>query len=153
MKANRIVSILAVVACSAMTLLPVRAHAVTKYQTSLVPDIAGTKPGFSAKGSSIQINGHLALKGKLKGAVDGAGARINGLTYTVEVDLSIPATSATETIVVDCALTNGNCTFKEDLSTDAGLSAAAAGDGVAVLAVRVKDNNNVVIGRGGFAKE
>ncbi len=153
MKANRIVSVLAVVACSAMTLVPVRAHAVTKYQTSLVPDVAGTKPGFSAKGSSIQINGHLALKGKLKGAIDGTGARINGLTYTIEVDISIPATSATETISVACELTNGNCTFKEDLNSDVDLSAAAVGEGVAVLAVRVKDNNSVVIGRGGFAKE
>ncbi len=153
MKANRIVNVLAVVACSAVILLPVRAHAVTKYQTSLVPDVAGTQPGFSAKGSSIQINGHLALKGKLKGAVDGTGARISGRTYTVEVDLSIPATSATETVSVPCDLTNGNCTFKEDLSSDVDLSAAAVGDGVAVLAVRVKDNNGVVIGRGGFAKE
>src|SRR5262249_19934978 len=147
------VSVLAVVACAGVTLLPVSAHAVTKYQASLVPDVAGPPPVFSSKGSSIQINGHLALKGKLKGAVDGTGTRISGLTYSVEVDLSIPATSTSETLSVPCVLTNGNCTFKEDLSTDAGLSAAMVGDGVAVLAVRVKDNNGAVIGRGGFAKE
>src|SRR5262249_17586332 len=153
MKANRVASFLAVVACTAVTLLPVRAQAVTKYQTSLVPDVAGLQPGFSAKGSSIQINGHLALKGKLKNAVDGTGTRINGLTYSVEVDLSIFATSTTQTVTVSCPLTNGNCKFAQDLTSDPGLSAAMGGDGVAVLAVRVKDNNGAVIGRGGFAKE
>jgi hypothetical protein len=152
MKHVRMASSLAVVACTALLLLPARAHAVSKYSTSLVPDDA-MNAGFSARGSSIQINGHLALKGKLKGAVDGTGTRITGLTYSVEVDLSIPATSTTETIAVPCVLANGNCKFAEDLSMDPGLSGAMTGDAVAVLAVRVKDNNGAVIGRGGFAKE
>jgi hypothetical protein len=127
------------------------AHAVTKYQTSLVPDVAGTTPGFSAKGSSIRINGHLVLKGKLKGVVDGSGDRITATNYSVEVDVTVPATAASETVTVSFNLKNGNGTFVKDLSTDPVLSAAGVGDGVAVTAVRVKDNASTVIGHGGFA--
>jgi len=153
MKSNRIAGFLAVLACAGIVLGPIRAHAGTKYQTSLVPDVALLTPGFSANGSSIQLNGKLALKGKIKGVVDVNGDRITATNYSVEVDLSIPATATTETVTVSFDLTNGNGKFSADLSADPGLSAAAVGNGVAVLAVRVKDDAAAVIGHGGFAKE
>ncbi len=157
----RCASIFAAVACMSIGLLPTQVHAATKYQTSLVPNVAGTMPGFSANGSSIQLNSHLALKGKIKGVVDSTGARITtdpanpADNYSVEVDIFVPHTGGTETVTVSFDLKNGNGTFSEDLSSDPVLTAAATGDGVAVLAVRVKDNSTpvpLVIGVGGFAK-
>ncbi len=50
-------------------------HAGGKYQTTLVPNVAGTHPGFSATGSSIKMqNGRVT--GKIKGVVDGTGNRV-----------------------------------------------------------------------------
>jgi hypothetical protein len=54
MKNKRFASFLAVVACGGIGLLPIQANARTNYQTSLVPNVAGSTPGFSAKGSSIR---------------------------------------------------------------------------------------------------
>jgi hypothetical protein len=159
MKNKRFASFLAVVACGGIGLLPIQANARTNYQTSLVPNVAGSTPGFSAKGSSLKISGsHLALKGKIKNVVDDTGARITtdalnpADNYSVEVDLSVPHTAATSTVVVSFDLKNGNGKFSTDLSSDPAIDGATAGDGVAVEAVRVKDAAGNVIGHGGFAK-
>jgi hypothetical protein len=126
-------------------------HAGTKYQTTLVPGAPGTTPGFSSSGSSIKIDGkRQVLKGKIKNVVDALGARIttDGVPssddYSVEVDLSVGGT-----VVVPFDLKNGNGKFVQDLT--ATLSGAALGDGVAVTAVRVKDDLGTVIGNGGVA--
>ena len=137
------------------------AHAGSKYQTTLVPTTATSQPGFSAKGSSIKIDGHRALKGKIKKVVDGAGMLVttDGVPssddYTVEVDLAVPATAATGTVSVKFDLGNGNGKFAADISGDPVFTGATLGDGVSVLAVRVKDNalTPAVIGTGGIAVE
>ena len=137
------------------------ASAGTKFQTSLVPNIAGAMPGFSANGSSIKINGHRSLKGKIKKVVDGAGALVTtddmnpADNYTVEVDLSVPATAVSGTITVSFDVKNGNGTFAADVSGDPVFAGATLGDGVAVTAIRVKDNSPTptTLGVGGFAVE
>jgi len=133
-------------------------HAGTKYQTTLVPDVAGTNPGFSASGSSIKIMGNLSVKGKLKKVTDGTGALVTtdpltpGDEYSVEIDLSVPHTGVSGTVELAFDLVNGNGKFSAaSLSADPALAGAATGDGVAVLAIRVKDSAGAVIGRGGFA--
>ncbi len=133
------------------------ASAGTKIQASLVPNVAGTMPGFSENGSSIKLDDHLSLKGKVKKVVDGAGARVttDGVPstddYTVEVDVSVPATLTSGTVTVAFDVTNGNGSFAEDLSTNPLFAGTTSGDGVAVTAVRVKDSGGTVRGVGGFA--
>ena len=135
------------------------AHAGSKYQTTLVPTSTTALPGFSAKGSSIKIDGHLALKGKIKKVVDGAGALVttDGVPssddYSVEVDLAVPATAATGTVTVAFDVNNGNGKFAASLAGNPVFAGSALGDGVSVLAVRVKDASATVIGTGGFALE
>jgi hypothetical protein len=135
------------------------AHAGSKYQTTLVPTTTASQPGFSAKGSSIKINGARALKGKIKKVVDGTGMLVttDGTPslddYTVEVDLAVAATAMTGTVTVAFDLDNGNGKFAADISGDAVFTGAMLGDGVSVLGVRVKDSSGTVIGTGGFAIE
>ena len=135
-------------------------QAGTKYQTTLVPNVSGTTPGFSAKGSSLKLDGSRhTLSGKIKNVVDGTGARVStdpnapGDNYSVEVDLSVPAVPATTTLTVSFDVANGNGKFSVDLGGDPVFAAAATGQGIAVLAVRVKDATATVIGVGGIAKE
>lgn len=135
------------------------AHAGTKYQTTLVPDVAGSTPGFSGKGSSIKLDGHRKLKGKVKKVVDGAGSLVStdpGVPqddYSVEVDLTVPATATSGTVTVPFDLNNGNGNFAADLTTDPVFTGASLGDGVAVTGVRVKDSAGTVLGNGGIAIE
>ena len=135
------------------------AHAGSKYQTTLVPTVAGATPGFSAKGSSIKLDGHRKLKGKIKKVVDGAGALVttdgtpSADDYTVEVDLAVSATATTGTVTVPFDLGNGNGNFALDISADPVFTGAALGDGVSVNAVRVKDSGGAVLGGGGVAIE
>ena len=127
-------------------------HAGSKYQTTLVPNQAGTNPGFSASGSSIKFDGHRMLKGKLKNVVDGTGNRVNTTTpYSVEMDVAVGASSGTLTVSVN--LTNGNGTFAADESSATVFTGAMTGAGVAVNGVRVKDSTGTVIGSGGVAIE
>ena len=131
----------------------------TKYQTNLVPTVAGTTPGFAAQGSSIKIDGHGNLKGKIKNVVDGAGNRVTtdvndaGDNYSVEIDLAVAATAGGGTVTVSFDLKNGNGNFVTSISGDPALAGATVGDGVAVNAVRVKDSTGTVIGTGGVAVE
>jgi len=131
----------------------------TKFQTSLVPTVAGTPPGFSASGSSLFIDGHRQLKGKIKKVVDGAGLLVttDGTPslddYRVEIDLTVAATATTGTAVVKFDVKNGNGKFSASLSGDPVFTGAAVGDGVAVTGIRVKDGSGTVIGTGGFAVE
>ena len=133
------------------------AYAGTKYHTNLVPLVEHTTPGFSPHGSHLKINDHRHLKGQIKRVVDATGAKVttdgtpSADDYSVEVDLAIPATGGSETVTVHFDLKKGHGEFKVDLSTDPVLSAAAAGDGVAVNAVRVKDSAGTLIGVGGFS--
>ena len=135
------------------------AYAGSKYQTTLVPNVAGANPGLAAAGSSIKIDGHLALKGKVKKVVDGAGALVStdGVPslddYKIEVDLSVPATAVSGTVTVPFDLNNGNGKFSADLSGDPVFVGAVLGDGVAVTAIRLKDGAGTVIGVGGIAIE
>ena len=135
------------------------AYAGTKYQTSLVPNVAGASPGFAAAGSSIKIDGQLALKGKVKKVVDGTSALVStdGVPsaddYKIEVDLSVPATAVIGTVTVPFDVNNGNGKFSSDLSGDPVFVGAALGAGVAVTAIRVKDSAGTVIGVGGIAIE
>ena len=151
--------IIAAVTVAFTTAAPV--HAGSKYQTTLVPTTSTAQPGFSANGSSIKINGKRELKGKIKKVVDGAGMLVttDGVPssddYTIEVDLAVPATAATGTVSVAFDVNNGNGKFAADISGNAVFTGAALGDGVSVLAVRVKDNSltPAVIGTGGVAVE
>jgi len=134
------------------------AHAGSKYQTTLVPTSTTAVPGFSAKGSSIKLDGHLALKGKIKKVVNGSGLVTTDGTpsaddYSVEVDLAVPATAATGTVTVAFDVNNGNGKFAASLVGNPVFAGSALGDGVSVLAVRVKDASSTVIGTGGFALE
>src|SRR5262249_24736156 len=135
------------------------ASALTKYQTSLVPNVADTPPDFSSNGSSLWLNGHRLLKGKIKKVVDGAGALVTtdplnpADNYSVEVDVAVPATAATGTLTVSFDVKKGNVTFSADVSGDPVFAGAIDGDGVAVLAVRVKDSGGTVLGVGGIAVE
>jgi len=147
------------VLCTAAIGFATPAHAGTKYHASLVPILADQMPGFSALGSSIDINTHRALKGKIKNVVDGTGARITtdpanpADNYSVEVDLFVPATAVSGTVTESFDLTNGNGKFSADLTADPVFMGAVSGDGVAVREVRVKDSNGAVIGYGGFSIE
>jgi len=49
------------------------AVAGTKYQTSLVPNVAGTAPGFAFTGASVKLDDNLLVKGKIKTVVDAGG--------------------------------------------------------------------------------
>lgn len=143
--------------CAALGIATVPALAGTKYQTSLVPILAGTTPGFSATGSNIKLDDKLRLKGKVKKVVDGAGARVttDGVPsmddYSVEVDLGLASGSAAGTVVVSFDLTNGNGKFSADLTGDPALAGGVSGDGVGVTGVRVKDGSGALLGVGGFA--
>ncbi|MBI3769734.1 MAG: hypothetical protein HY271_14770 [Deltaproteobacteria bacterium] len=125
----------------------------------MVPTVAGVMPGFSASGSSIKIDGHRSLKGKLKNVVDVTGARVTtdpmntADNYSVEVDVAVAATATTGTVTVSFDLKNGNGGFAADVSGDPVLIGATLGDGVAINAVRVKDGSGTVIGTGGVAVE
>lgn len=133
------------------------AIAGTKYQTSLVPNVAGSQPGFSQNGSSVKIDDHRRLKGKIKKVVDGTGALVTtdslnpADNYSIEIDLAVPATSLSGTVTVSFDVNNGNGKFAADLSTDPTLVGAVAGDGVAINGVRVKDSNGTVLGIGGVS--
>jgi hypothetical protein len=135
------------------------ASALSKYQTTLIPLQAGTKPGFSASGSSIKLDGHRKLLVKIKNVVDGTGARVTtdpnnaSDNYSVEIDVDIPATAATGTVTVSFDLKNGNGGASADVSTNVVFTGATTGDGVGIDAVRVKDGSGTVIGRGGVAIE
>jgi len=135
------------------------AHGGTKYQTSLVPNVAGTSPGFAGAGSSIKIDGHRMLKGKIKKVVDGTSALVttDGVPsaddYTIEVDLTVPATTTSGTVTVPFDLKKGNGTFAVNLTADPVFAGAVVGDGVAVTAIRVKDSAGTALGVGGVAIE
>jgi hypothetical protein len=136
------------------------AHGGTKYQTSLVPNVAGTSPGFAGAGSSIKIDGHRMLKGKIKKVVDVLSALVttDGVLpsvddYTIEVDLTVPATATSGTVTVPFDLKNGNGKFAADVTGDPVFAGAVLGDGVAVTAIRVKDRAGAVLGVGGVAIE
>jgi len=135
------------------------AHAGSKYQTTLVPNVASSPPGFSAKGSSIKLDGHRKLKGKVKKVVDGTGSLVStdGVPsqddYSVEVDLTVPATLTSGTVTVPFDLNNGNGKFAADITADPVFAGASLGDGVAVTGVRVKDSAGAVLGNGGIAIE
>lgn len=150
MKQLPIIALVAASLCCASAAL-----AGTKYQTSLVPNVAGTVPGFASSGASIKLDDKLAVKGKLKTVVDGSGNRITTDTensaddYKVEIDLAVGTTSATISISFD--LKNGNGKFQEDISGDAVFAGATSGDAVAIEAVRVLDANGTVIGVGGVS--
>jgi hypothetical protein len=147
------------VAVAAMLVMGGPVIAGTKYQTSLVPNVAGAQPGFSASGSSIKIDGHRSLKGKIKKVVDGTGTLVTtdpanpADDYSIEVDLAVPATALSGTATVAFDVKKGNGTFAVDLSSDPTLVGAVLGDGIAVNGVRVKDPNGTVIGVGGVAFE
>ncbi len=151
------IATLALAAVCAFALTATPSLAGTKFQTSIVPDVAGTLPGFSPSGSSIKLDDKLRLKGKIKKVVDGAGVRVttDGVPsvddYSVEVDLSVPATAGSGTVTVSFDVKNGNGKFAADLTGDPALVGAVSGDGVNVGAVRVKDSSGTVIGGGGFA--
>jgi hypothetical protein len=139
----------------AVLLLALPAFAGTKYQTSLVPNQDGSMPGFSSSGSSIRIDDHLQVTGKIKRVVDGGdlvSTESDSTTddYSVEIDLAVAATGSSGTITISFDVKNGNGTFKADISADPVLSGAAIGDGVAVNGVRVKDSSGTVLGTGGF---
>ena len=131
------------------------AHAGTKYQTNLVPVSATGQPGFSASGSSIKIErSPMTVSGKIKKVVDGTGALVttdgapSADDYTVEVDRSCPATLVSDTVTVPVELKNGNGKFTQTAAALCGV----AGDGVAITAIRVKDDAGAVIGVGGVAE-
>lgn len=133
------------------------AIAGTKFQTSLVPLVAGSHPGFSSNGSSIKLDDHLNLKGKIKKVVDGTGALVttDGVPssddYHVEVDLGLASGTTTGTVTVAFDLKNGNGKFSTSLSGNPALTGGMSGDGVAVNGVRVKDSTGMLLGVGGFA--
>jgi hypothetical protein len=133
------------------------ALAVTKYQTSLVPNVAGETPGFATTGSSISIDGHGLLKGKIKKVVDGSGLAVTtdplnpADNYSVEVDLAVAATATSGTVTVSFDVKKGNGNFSADISADPVLANAVLGDGVAVTGVRVRDGGGNVLGTGGVA--
>ena len=145
------------VTCAALGIATAPALAGTKYQTSLVPILAGSTPGFSSSGSSIKLDDKLSLKGKVKKIVDGAGMRVNtdGVPsaddYSVEVDLGLASGTAAGTVVVPFDVTNGNGKFSVDLTGDPAIAGGGSGDGVAVTGVRVKDSSGTLLGVGGFA--
>jgi hypothetical protein len=133
------------------------AVAGTKFQTSLVPLVAGAHPGFSSNGSSIKLDDHLNLSGKVKKVVDGTGALVttDGVPssddYHVEVDLGLMSGTTTGTVSVAFDLKNGNGKFQANLTGNPALAGGMSGDGVAVNGVRVKDSSGTVLGVGGFA--
>ena len=143
--------------CAAVGIATAPALAGTKYQTSLVPILAGSTPGFAASGSSIKIDDKLRLKGKVKKIVDGAGDRVttDGIPsaddYSVEVDLGLASGTSAGTVVVSFDVNNGNGKFSVDLTGDPAIAGGGPGDGVAVTGVRVNDSLGTLLGVGGFA--
>jgi len=138
-----------------LTGMSASAHAGTKYQTNLVPVLAAGQPGFSASGSSIKIDrSPMTVSGKIKKVVDGTGALVttdgapSADDYTVEVDRSCPATLASDTVTVPVELKNGNGKFTQTAAALCGV----AGDGVGIMAIRVKNAAGTVIGVGGVAQ-
>jgi len=73
MRVTSVFFVAALALCAAIMLATSPASTGTEYQTHLVPDAAGTNPGFSANGSSIKIDDMLVLEGKIEEEVDGAG--------------------------------------------------------------------------------
>jgi hypothetical protein len=131
------------------------AHAGSKYQTTLVPNLAGTNPGFSASGSSIKIQ-HAMVTGKIKGVVDDAGNRVTtGPTnpYTIHVSFTELSMGTTGAVTVTLNLKNGNGTFAQDASSAFSAAGVTAGDGIAIDSVRVMDNMSNTIGGGGVVGE
>jgi hypothetical protein len=149
----------ALVLLAGMSLSPALAQAGTTYKTSLVPVPVGEPPTlfFSAQGSKIILRDQLKLKGGIKTVVDALGERITtdsedpGDDYSVEVDLSVPATLSSGTVIMNFDLKNGNGKFSADLTVDPLLAGALPGDAVTVGEVRVRDSSGTVIGRGGIA--
>lgn len=147
-------------AAAAVLGLVVPAQAGSKAQMTLVPTVAGTTPGFSARGSSVKVDGtRHVVSGKLKNVVDAGGLRLTtdpattGDEYSVEVDLEVLPTAATTTVSASFELKNGNGGFSVSLDGNPVFDAAALGDGIGVRAVRVKDALGAVVGSGGIAKE
>jgi hypothetical protein len=131
------------------------ADAVSKYQTTLVPNLAGTNPGFSASGSSIKIQ-HAMVTGKIKDVVDGAGNRVTTSPtnpYTIHVAFTELSMGTTGTVTVTVNLTNGNGTFAQDASSAFSAAGVTPGDGIAIDSVRVSDNMGNTIGGGGVVGE
>ncbi len=133
----------------ALLLLPTGpVHASSKYQTTLVPNLTGTHPGFSASGSSIKIqNGKVT--GKIKGVVDGTGNRVTASNYSVHVSFTELNMGTNGSITVSFNLTNGNASFSQDATAAFSAAGATTGDGIAIDGVRVMDNMMNVIGGGG----
>lgn len=135
------------------------AYAITKYQTSLVPNFWSATPGFSAKGSKIKINGHRSLKGKIKKVVDGTGTLVStdGVPsaddYKIEVDLLVPTTALFGTVTVPFDVKNGNGKFSVNIMANPILFGAAFGDALVIQAIRVKDGVGTLIGVGGVTFE
>ena len=143
-----------------LLLLPAAAWAGgSSFQTSLVPDMADTEPGFRANGSSIKIvsSGNLRVKGKLKGVVDDEGDPVtterndDGDDYCVEIDLFVPATEEEDTLALCFDLKKGNGSFKGRLGGGPAFAGAQRGDGVTIREIRVLDGDGTVIGSGGVA--
>ena len=133
-------------------------HAGSKYQTTLVPNLAGTNPGFSASGSSIKIQ-HGMVTGKIKGVVDGAGNPVTtdptnpADNYSVSVAFTELSMGTTGSVTVTFDLTNGNGTFAKDATGAFSAAGATLGDGITIDSVRVIDSMQNVIGGGGVAVE
>jgi hypothetical protein len=140
--------------CAAVGIATAPALAGTKFQTSLVPILAGSTDSRKAQ---HQTDDKLRLKGKVKKIVDGAGERVttDGVPsaddYSVEVDLGLASGTSAGTVVVPFDVTNGNGKFSLDLTGNAAITGGGSGDGVGVTGVRVFDNLGNLLGVGGFA--
>ena len=158
MRQSRIVNVAAIALATVLGVAG-SAGAGTKAQMSLAPNVSGANPGFAASGSSFFIDGHRMLKGKIKKVTDGTSALVttDGTPslddYSLEVDMTVPATAVSGTVTVKFDLKNGNGKFAANLSSDPVFAGAVVGDGVAITAIRVKDSAGTVLGVGGFAVE
>ncbi len=156
MRVNGRSTIVALLGCAVIALAAAPAHGNSKAEVSLVPVVKGSKPGFSADGSSLRIDAR-HLKGKIKKVVDAQGNLVStnpkdaADDYSVEIDVTVLTGPTTGTIAVKFDLKNGNGKLKADLSSNSIFAGAPAGAGVAVNAVRVKDGTGAVIGSGGYA--
>ena len=149
--------LLALAAVAALPLVAAPVHAGTKYQTNLVPELAGSTPGFSANGSSIKIDDKLSIKGKIKGVVDALGDKVttdsvdSNDDYVVQIDLAIDASHAAGAVFIHFDVKKGNATFATSLVGNPLLAGATAGMGVTVHRIEVRNANGEVLGTGGFA--
>lgn len=131
----------------------------TSFQTSLVPDVANTTPGFRAEGSSLKIvsSGNLRVRGKLKGVADAQGDPVttnrndDGDDYCVELDLFVAATDQAGTVTLCFDVRKDNASFKGKLGGGPVFADAEKGDGVSVREIRVLDSAGDVIGSGGLS--